>query len=201
MHRVAMQTVSALSDPVMLLAGAALLALLVAAVVQLVRRRWRPAAGLACAAGALVAVYGATLVGVGLTSPRVTLAAREAKCFDDWCAALVGVHPGAGTLLVDVELQNRGRGRALRSDLARAYLDVAGRQIAPEDGRALQMLLQPGERADVTLTFASAGASAARFVVTESSGGPGPGLFEIGGEGSPFHPVAGWPVAPAGGTT
>jgi hypothetical protein len=186
--------VSLAADLAMLLTAAALIALVVAMVVQFVRRRPRSAAGLACTAGALVLAYAAVLVAAGLAGGARELRPGDAKCFDDWCAAMLTARPGAapGTLLVDLQLQNRGRGRAMRSDLARAYLELpGGGQVAPRDGSAMQTLLQPGERADVQLTFVlSPGQRPSRFAVVEG-GGFSP---EIGGEGSPFHGVAGWPL-------
>lgn len=194
-----MQTVSPLADLAMVLTAAALLVLLVAAAVQLGRRRLRAAGALASAAGVLVVVYGAALVGVGLASGSPQLRSGDAKCFDDWCAAFVSARPdpAAGGLLVDVQVQNRGRGRAMRSNLARAYVEVPGLgQVAPRDGSGLQVLLQPGQRAGVQLAFpVPAGRRGDRFVVVEGGGGGlSPGTFEIGGEGSPFHGVAGWPL-------
>ena len=197
-NRVTIQTVSLAADVAMLLSGAALVGLLAAAAAQLARRRPRAAAGLACAAGALVLVYGTALVAAGLAGGPRELRPGDAKCFDDWCAAFVTARPdaAAGVLLVDVQLQSRGRGRAMRSTLARAYVEVPGRgEVAPRDGSGLHTVLQPGERAVVHLAFALPdGRRAARFVVVEGGGGLGPGTFEIGGEGSPFHGAAGWPL-------
>ena len=177
----------------MLLTAAALIGLIGGAVTQVVRRRARSAAAVACAAGALVAVYGAALVAAGLASGARELRPGDAKCFDDWCAVMVAARPGgsAATLLVDVQLQNRGRGRAMRSNLARAYLELpGGGRVTPRDGSGMQTFLQPGQHADVPLTFALAsGQRPARFVVVEGGFSP-----EIGGEGSPFHGVAGWPL-------
>lgn len=190
------QAVSLIADLAMLLTAAALVALAAAVAVHLARRRGRSAARLACAAGALAAVYGVALVGAGLAGGTRELHPGDAKCFDDWCAAMVAARPdaAAGTVLVDVQLQNRGRGRAMRSNLARAYLELpGGSQVAPRDGSGLHTFLQPGQRTDVPLTFAvPSGQRALRFVVVEGAGGLGPGTFEIGGEGSPFHGVAGW---------
>jgi hypothetical protein len=195
---VTLQTVSLAADLAMLLAAAVLFGLLVATVVQLARRRSRAAAALGCAAGALVVVYGAALVAGGLTAGPRQLRPGDAKCFDDWCAAMVAATPdaAAGTVLVDVQVQNRGRGRAMRANLARAYLELpGGGRVAPRDGSGLLTLLQPGERTDVRLAFTWPGdVRGARFVVVEGGGGLGPGTFEIGGEGSPFHSAAGWPL-------
>jgi len=194
---VTIQTVSALADLLMLLSAAGLVALLVSIAVQLVRRRWRSAAVLGGAAGALAVVYGSVLVGAGLVSGTRELRPGDTKCFDDWCASMVAARPdAAGDLLVDVRVENRGRGRPMRANLARAYVEVpGGGQVAPLDASGLRTLLQPGEHTDVPLTFrVPSPVRGSRFVVTEGAGQLGPGTFEIGGEGSPFHGIAGWPV-------
>jgi hypothetical protein len=200
-----MQVVSPAGDLLMLLTLATVLALAIGSAVQLARRRGRSAALLAGAAGVIVAAYGAALVGVGLASRPVELPAGAAKCFDDWCAAMEQARPARdqGRLLVDVQLQNRGRGRAMRSTLTRAYLTLdGGTTVAPRNGEVLRTtLLQPGESRDVELVFdLPPGLHGTRFVVVENDGGPGPGTITIGGEGSPFHGQAGWPLAPAGGS-
>lgn len=193
-YRVTIQTVSLAGDLLVLITGVAVLALVGAAVTQLARRRLRPAAGAAVAAGALVAIYSAVLIGVGLVSTPQQLRPGDAKCFDDWCAAMVDARQDVGTTIVDVQLQNRGRGRAMRADLARAYLEVRGQgEVEPVDGSVMQTMLQPGQHIDVQLTFRGiASIRGVRFVVTEGTAGFNPGLFEIGGEGSPFHSKAGW---------
>jgi hypothetical protein len=195
---VTIQVVSLTADALMLLTAAAVLALAAAATAQAIRRRPRSAALLASAMAALVALYGAALVGAGLASRPQELRAGDAKCFDDWCAAMVGAHRDAatGAWLVDVQVQNRARRQAMRSSLGRAYLEVPGHgTVAPVDGHGLQAFLEPGERVDVQLSFAAPpDARDVRFVVVEGTGGLGPGLFEIGGEGSPFHARAGWPL-------
>jgi len=187
----------------MLLTLAVLLVLAVWSAVQLLRRRGGSAARLAAAAAAVVVVYGAVLVGVGLASRPIELPAGASKCFDDWCAAMVQARTDGAraVLLVDVRLQNRGRGRVMRSDLATAYVVVdRGSPLRPRNGDALRTTrLGPGESMDVELAFDLPPAlHATRFVVVESDGGPGPGLVTIGGESSPFHSPAGWPLALAG---
>jgi hypothetical protein len=195
---VTIQTVSLAADALMLLTAAAVIVLVVAAVVNVTRRRPRSAAGLAGAAGVVVLVYGGLLLFAGLASRPQQLGPGDAKCFDDWCAVMTGTRqdPATGALLVDVQLQNRARRQAMRANLARAYLEVPGRQeVAPEDGRGLHAMLQPGQLADVELTFAAPDSlRGVRFVVVEGAGSLGPGTFEIAGEGSPFHARAGWPL-------
>ena len=198
MHRMTVQVVSAAGDAAMLLTAAVTGGLLVAAAVQLVRGRSRPATRLLAVLAGVLLVYGAVLVGTGLSGGAVQLRPGDMKCFDDWCAAMTGAHrdPAAGRLVVDVRVENRARRQAMRSDLAGAYVEVPGRgRVAAVDGGPLHVFLQPGDHADVQLTFDAA--SATRFVVDEGAGSLGPGTFEIGGEGSPFHGSAGGPL-PAG---
>lgn len=198
MHRVTIQTVSPAADGLLLLSAAGAVGLAAASGLLLARGRRRAAGVAARVLAALMAGYAAALLGFSLASQPQQLAAGDAKCFDDWCGAMVSADRDAsGGWLVDLQLQNRGRGRAMRSNLARAYLELPdGRRVAPLDGGGLHELLRPGERADVRLAFPPvAGARGVRFVLSEGDGGPGPGLLEIGGEGSPFHARAGWPLS------
>lgn len=199
MHGVTIQESPVAADLVMLLAAFALVVLVVSAVVAVVRGR-RPLAALtAGGAVALLVAYGAVLVGAGLASTPRQLRQGDTLCFDDWCVALAGTHsePSTGAVEVDLKLENRGRGRAQRSSLARAYLEhPSGAEIGPEDGRALSgTLVQPQEMAPITLRFQlPSGLRHTRLVVLEGGAGIGPGTFEIGGETSPLHARAGWPL-------
>jgi hypothetical protein len=196
------QAAPLLPDLLMLAAAAAVLCLAGAAVVSLALGRSARAIGIGCVAALVVGAYGAALLATGQASQPQQLAAGDTKCFDDWCAAMVSEHraTASDSLVVDVRLENRGRGRAMRSNGARAYLEVPGRaEVAPADSSGLHVLLQAGQRTDVELSFpAPAGASGVRFLVVEGTGGLGPGTFEIGGEGSPFHARAGWPLPAVG---
>jgi hypothetical protein len=181
----------------MLLTVASVLALAALTIAQLARRRLRSARRLAVVVGAIVLVYGAALVGVGLTSPAVQLPTGATKCYDDWCASMTGSRADRAhhTLLVEVSLENRGRGRPMRSNLATASVTVGARVIGPRNGWALQALLDPGQSVPVELAFdLPSSLRDARFVVTEGGAGPGPGMVTIGDESSPFHPKAGWPL-------
>jgi hypothetical protein len=197
MHRVAIQTVSPAADGLLLLTAATVLGLAATSAGMVVRGRRRAAGVTAGVLAALLAGYAAALLGFALASHPQRLAAGDAKCFDDWCGALVSAErDGSGAWVVDVQVQNRGRGRAMRSNLARAYLELPdGRRVAPVDGDGLHALLRPGQRTDVRLAFpAVADARGVRFVLSEGDGG-GLGWFEIGGEASPLHARAGWPLS------
>lgn len=192
------QTVSLVADLFMLLTAFVVSLLALVSAVQCARRRLRAAARSAQVVAGIVLIYGSVLLAVGLSSgaPR-QLKPGDTKCFDDWCVALISARTDAapGTVQVNVQLQNRGR-RAMRSDLARAYLEIpSGGEVAPADGHAIQAMVPPGQPVDLELVFQSVPrVSGVRFVVSEDPGMIGPGMFEIGGEGSPFHTKAGWPL-------
>ncbi|MFZ0216289.1 MAG: hypothetical protein WAM30_10165 [Candidatus Dormiibacterota bacterium] len=193
-----MQAAPALSDLVMLATALVVLGLVVAVtVLGLHRSRWGLRMGALLAV--IVAAYGGVLFGVGATSTPVQLGRGEAKCFDDWCVALSSARTvSGGTLAIEVQVQNRARRQPMRSELARAYVEVPGSPpVDPVNGAVLQVLLPPGGRAAEELRFpAPARAAGARFVVTESAGGFGPAQFAIGSEASPLHASAGWPLRP-----
>lgn len=193
---VTVQTVSSAADLLLIVTAGGLLLLLLTVLVQTLRRRWRSAAALTGVVIVVVAAYGTLLLGFGLTSTPRQLLPGDAKCFDDWCAAMLEARGDGTSLQVRVQLQNRGRGRAMRSLLARAYLEGEGAvPIAPEDGRVLQAWLQPGQQVNVDLAFPRThNLRRTRFVIVEGNEGSFPSLLEIGGEGSPFHARAGWSI-------
>ena len=206
MHGVTIQESPAAADLVMLLAAFALVVLVVSALVAVVRGRRQLAALTGVGALALLVAYAAALVGAGFASTPQQLRQGDTLCFDDWCVALAGAQARSspGAVQVDLQLENRGRGRAQRSSLARAYLEhPSGAEIGPEDGRALSgTLVQPQEIAPITLRFqVPSGLRHTRLVVLEGGAGIGPGTFEIGGETSPLHARAGWPLLLPGDAT
>ena len=181
----------------MLLTVASVLALAAFTIVQLARRHLRSARWLGTVVGAIVLIYSGALIGVGMTSQAVRLPTGGTKCFDDWCASMTGARADEvrHMLLVDVELENRGRGRPMRSNLAAAYVAVDSRVISPMNGQVLHTLLEAGRSVPVELAFnLPSSMRDALFVVTEGGAGPGPGMITIGDEDSPFHPRAGWPL-------
>jgi hypothetical protein len=181
----------------MLVTVVTVLAVALAAVVQLARRRARAAGRLAAAAGAIAAVYAVALFGFGLLSHPTELPLGAAKCFDDWCATMTrtSTDPADGSLLVDVRLENRGRGRAMRSNLANAFVRLGdGAVLRPRNGDVLQALVEPSQGTDVQLRFdRSASAPGAWLVIAEGSG-LGPGSITLDDESSPYHARAGWPL-------
>lgn len=183
----------------LLLAALVILGHLCGLLVQGSRGRLGSVRYLAASLTVLAALYGAILVGVGLLSSPRQLGAGDVKCFDDWCASFRSSQRTASTELVQVHvrIENHGRGRPMRSSLARAYVGLPGGEtIAPLDGTPMQTEVGPGGHADVELSFpARAATMGARFVVAEGSDTIGPGTFTIGDEVSPFHARAGWPLS------
>ena len=171
----------------------------VSAVAQVARGRIRGASVAAGCVGFVCLLYGVALLGTGLASAPQQLKIGDSKCFDDWCAAMLRAHgdPITHQLLVNVRLENRGQARAMKSDLARAYIEVPGQpNVLPLDGSGLQAILEAGGHAAVLLVFdMPAAAPGARFVVAEGADTIGPGIVTIGDEASPFHARAGWPLA------
>ncbi|HSO94242.1 MAG TPA: hypothetical protein VLS53_07230, partial [Candidatus Dormibacteraeota bacterium] len=134
------------------------------------------------------------LVGASATTGMTTLKTGEAKCFDEWCAAMLGAQAGStGTVDVRVRLENHGRG-AQRSVLARAFIESGGQRYGPHNPEDLHILVPGGGSVDVAFIFnAPVQPASARFVVTEAASGElTPGVVVIGDESSPFHPIAGW---------
>jgi hypothetical protein len=144
--------------------------------------------------------YAAVLLAVALSLPRRTFSQGERECFDDWCAAAIGVAPGAGidgcdgasvwigTLEVSSDAK-RVRQRA--ADAVALLEDDAGRRYeacgepAAGAGRGLRDELGPGESFRVTLAFSlPAGARPAGFVIRH---GAFPGLLIIGDDQSLGH--------------
>lgn len=198
-HRGMVQAVPAYSDPLMLgtvLVVLALVAMVVAAAVSGRRRRM---VGLLATLSVVVTVYAASLVGVGLASRGTALEPGEAWCSDDWCAVMQSwrTTPGTPSVAVEVDVQNHGRGRTMRADLARGRIYTsAGRWLeASNDSVLSSTSVPPGGSVPVTLHFAVPGQEQATcFRVDETGGAFTPGLFEIGGEGSLLHAGAGWPL-------
>jgi hypothetical protein len=181
----------------MLVTVAVLLALGLTAVVQLVRGRARAAGRFGTAAGTIVAVYVGALFGFGLLSHPAELPMGAAKCFDDWCATAIRTSTEAadGSLLVDVRLENRGRGRAMRSNLANAFVRLGdGTVLRPRNGDVLQALVQPGQGTDVQLRFDPGASTPGAWLVIAEGTGLGPGSITIDDEDSPYHARAGWPL-------
>jgi hypothetical protein len=156
--------------------------------------------------------YVAVLLAVALSMPRRAYSQGERECFDDWCAAGIGIAPGAaidgcdganvwiGTLEVSSDAK-RIRQRA--ADAVALLEDGSGRRYescgepAPGGGRGLRDELGPGESFRVLLAFSlPAGARPAGFVIRH---GAFPGLLIIGDDQSLAHRPTLLAVARAGG--
>jgi hypothetical protein len=198
---VIIKAVPLVSDAVLLLTVTALLSLGGAALVQIARRRREAVSKLACTAAAIFALYaGADVLAAGFTTSPERLHLGDFECFDGWCATMTGGanDVAAHTVLVDVGIENRTAGRAVRVDLYRAYLwSPEGGRVTPRQKGALTVLLRSSEVADVTLTFPTPpDIQDARLVIVGGSAGLVPSVFEIGSEDSPFRTPPFWPLSP-----
>jgi hypothetical protein len=161
----------------------------------------RPVGRLVAILGGLVLLYAIAVVGVSAASGTTNLKPGDGKCFDEWCASMLGAQAGASprTVAVQVRLENHGR-RAQKSVLARAFVDAGGERIWPQNPDDLQVLVPAKGSLDVRFRFSLPTQLASpRFVVTEAASGElTPGLIVIGDESSPFHTLAGWPLSEFG---
>lgn len=175
-----------------------LVGLIIIAAIQLASRRQRAAARFGAVALAVILLYAGALLGTGISSNPQELKVGDTKCFDDWCATMTAAQRGTGSvpLRIYVRLENRGRGRAMKSDLARAYLEVqGGRRFPARDSHLLQTVIDAGGHVDIHLDFdMPPGSRRERFIVAEGIDALGPGTFTIGDEASPLHAIAGWPL-------
>lgn len=108
-------------------------------------------------AGCMIA-YAAILIIVSLSSHTRELAVGTDKCFDDWCASVMGAHalPGAshtnGKKIVAVELRvsNRARGAAFRPSQPRVRLVLpSGEEVNPSASGQHEFEKQSGPQEDI----------------------------------------------------
>ncbi|HTT67507.1 MAG TPA: hypothetical protein VMF70_05710 [Gemmatimonadales bacterium] len=188
----------------LLLLGSVLLVLVLLPrlAVLALRGRWsgvrRGAGGL----GLYLAGYGVILVTVALVMPRERRAPGERECFDDWCAAGIGVEPAAGdearcadragtrVWVATVEVSSDAKRVRQRALDARALLeDAGGREYAacgsPLGAHVLADELGPGEAFQVREPFRLPAAAVPAGVVISHGGFPG--ILIIGEDQSLFH--------------
>jgi hypothetical protein len=197
------QTVPAYSDPLMLGTALVVLALIAVAVVAALSGRRRRLVTSLAALSVVVTVYAASLSGIGAVSRTTELQPGEAWCSDDWCAVMQSwrASPETSSVAVLVDVQNHGRGRTMRADLAQGRIHTSARRWIDATNRSAlsSTSVPPGESVPVTLHFALSGREEATcFRVDETEGGFTPGLFEIGADSSLLHAQAGWPLERGG---
>lgn len=178
------------------------------------RLRGRPIRKIAIAIIGCLFAYAVILVGTSLSSKTRQLALGTDKCFDDWCASVIGsrilskTNVAAGNELVAITLRisNRARQAAFRPSQPRVMLmlpdgdtlassEVAQRefekQVGPQDDLAKRLLA--GESFQTTLVFEiPASTRQASVVVLE-----GPVVitrFLVGDENSFFHKKMVYPI-------
>jgi hypothetical protein len=133
----------------------------------------RPWGRLVALLSGLLLAYFVALVGVSAASGMSTLKTGDIKCFDEWCAAMLGAQAtgSPGTIEVRVRLDNHGRG-AQRSILARAFVDAAGKRYLPQNPEDLHVSVPGQGSVDVRFVFTiPPSLSTGRFVVTEAASG------------------------------
>lgn len=174
------------------LLGAVLLvvAVMVSALVLVVRRSWRSARVASLVAVVIVIAYAAALMGVGVTAPARSLAIGEWKCFDDWCATVTSTTRTGDVVLVSLTVQNQGR-REQAPDSPRVWLVHHG--VRDEVIVAGLTSRVPGGsvRALPQIRVVSPASESPQLVVTE---GGFPSRLVIGDDNSPFHAQPAWPL-------
>jgi hypothetical protein len=186
---------------------------LLAAFVQILRRRARQALKMLSVFGLCLAAYVGVVVTVSLASPQRLVAAGQDRCFDDWCVAVdsaatfdtlgqgeLAINANGVFYVVTLRLSNHGRGRPQRASSAAVTLrDDDGRpyDVSTRGQRAFEAEHGPAAPLTTTVSVGQPVVTVQVFDVPSSahiSGltiqhpvGSGPGLFIIGDESSLFH--------------
>jgi hypothetical protein len=173
--------------------------------VSAIRGRWRTVGRLSRSLGLFVALYAAVGVCVALVRPRRFYAPGERRCFDDWCAAAVGIEPaidsaespcgadhGARTWVAIIEVSSVARRVHQRALDASAELeDGRGNRYRPcaaSAGNSLSDMLGPGESFRVRLPFRLPPAATPAGLIMHH--GDFPGVVIIGEDHSFLHQPA-----------
>jgi hypothetical protein len=174
--------------------------------VSAIRRRWKTAGRLCLFLGLFMALYAAVLVCVALALPRRFYAPGERRCFDDWCAAAVGIEPAKDpaespcgsassgrSWVAVIEVSSVARRIRQRAPDARAELvDDSGSRYRPcaasEAGNSLSDVLGPGESFRVRLPFRLPPAAIPAGLIVHH--GDFPGVVIIGADQSFLHQPA-----------
>jgi hypothetical protein len=170
--------------------------------VSALRRRWTAVGRLSLFLGLFVALYAAAVVCVALALPRRFYAPGERRCFDDWCAAAVGIEPanespceddhGGRTWVATIEVSSVARRIRQRAPDARAELEDENgtryRPCAAPAGNSISDTLGPGESFRVRLPFRLPPAATPAGMIVHH--GDFPGLVIIGADQSFLHQPA-----------
>jgi hypothetical protein len=191
----------------------AILALAAAIAYRKLRRR--PAKKLVFALAGCAFAYGVILMALSLSSKTRQLALGTDKCFEDWCASVMGAHsvPGASKtagrkfVAVALRISNRARGAAFRPSQPRVMLvlpsgevinsSVAAqhefeKQAGPQEDIAKRLLA--GESFLTTVVFEVPSATSKASVQLLE----GPSVITqllVGDENSFFHKKSVFPIA------
>ena len=192
-----------------------LTAVVLTAVLVYRRLRRRTCRNLARAIAACLCVYVVTLLAVSFSSKTQQLAPGTDKCFDDWCASVIGARslpmPSAGATTkiaaITLRISNRARGAAFRPSQPRVTLVLpSGDSIAPSNSAQREFEKQTGPQQDLAKRLV-AGDSFQTTVVFEVPATTreasvvileGPSLitrFLVGDENSFFHKKMVYPIS------
>jgi hypothetical protein len=130
------------------------------------------------------AVYLGVVAAVSVVLPRRVVAVGEPQCFDDWCIAVAGFRRAGEQYEVDFAVSSRARRVAQREKHVTVYLtDGQGRRYDPVADAAaapFDVLLGPGDSAEVSRRFVVPKAAGAVGVVIGHEGGFPIGWFIVG---------------------
>jgi hypothetical protein len=192
-----------------------LLATVILAVVFIYRKlRGKPTRRIAFAVIGCWSAYAIVLVAASLSSKTVPLALGTDKCFDDWCASVIGSRllpranaaPSSELLAITLRISDRALQAAFRPSQPRVMLTLSSgdtlapsevgqrefeRQAGPQEDLARRLVA--GESFQTTLVFElPATTRQASVVVLEGPAAITP--FLVGDENSFFHKKIVYPI-------
>jgi hypothetical protein len=149
----------------------------------------------------IVLGYFILLLAFSLTSKTTTLPLNQDKCFDEWCASVIGINKKSfdttTTYFVTIQISNHGRGRAQKPDSPAVYVvddqeikyvesEKAKSEYEKQHGqqRLITSRIDAQSNYQTTMVFVLPKGRKGNVVITEG-GFPTPLI--IGDEGSILH--------------
>ncbi len=185
------------------------LIVLIAALVNLILRRFAQTGRLLLFYGLGLTLYFFVVIAVALTSPQRIVPMKEDRCFDEWCIAVNDVRTqnelgsarsDGNFYIIELKISNHARGRAQRAASAAIHLldEQGGRyDISPKGQLAFEtiygtvppmtLMMEPGESYTTYQVFDLPKDVGAVSLTVEHPVGFSPGWFIIGDESSLFH--------------
>lgn len=182
--------VGALAALLLIATALVVITLVIAALALAARRRWPRSLRALSAAGLVLTLYTAPLLGASLTAPHRTLRTGQWKCFDDWCASLTSVVRTGDTVHLSISVTNQGR-RSQAPDTPRMWLVQNGRRDEVSVPGLASAIAGGFTRTLPTIGLTAPTTRRPMLLVTE---GGFPSMLVIGDENSPFHPQQAWPL-------